>query len=175
MRDGSGEAVDRILARYLPPLRRWAHGRLPVWARDLLDTDDVVQDAVLKTVQNLAEFEMRHGGALQAYLRQAVLNRIQDEVRRIRAAPRKGPLAPGVADRAPSPLEEAVGAELLERYETAMRRLAPEDREAIVARVELGGTYAEIAAALGKPSPDAARMAVSRAVLRLAREMGHGG
>ena len=40
-----------------------------------------------------------------------------------------------------------------------------------MARVEMDGTYQDVARALGKPSPDAARMAVSRALLRLAEEM----
>ena len=42
----------------------------------------------------------------------------------------------------------------------------------IIGRVELGLTYSEIAAAAGKPSANAARMAVTRALIRLAEEMG---
>ena len=38
-------------------------------------------------------------------------------------------------------------------------------------RVELGLTYQEVADALGKPSMNAARMLISRAVLRLAEEL----
>jgi hypothetical protein len=41
----------------------------------------------------------------------------------------------------------------------------------VVARLELGLDNQELAAALGKPSPNAARMAVERAFLRLAAEM----
>ena len=37
---------------------------------------------------------------------------------------------------APSPLEETIGSEALERYESALARLSPSDRELIVARVE---------------------------------------
>ena len=47
----------------------------------------------------------------------------------------------------------------------------PEEREAIVARVEMDSSYEAVAQALGKRTPDAARMAVSRALLRLAEEM----
>jgi hypothetical protein len=43
-----------------------------------------------------------------------------------------------------------------------------------VARVELDGTYEELAEVLGKPSADAARMTVSRALVRLAEEMRRG-
>jgi len=75
------------------------------------------------------------------------------------------------ADSGASPLEEAIGREALERYENALQRLRPEEREVIIARVEMQQSYAQIAAAHGKASPDAARMAVTRALLRLAEEM----
>ena len=57
---------------------------------------------------------------------------------------------------------------------SALQRLKPAEREAIVARVELQLTYEELAVALDKPSKDAARMAVARALLRLAMEMESG-
>jgi DNA-directed RNA polymerase specialized sigma24 family protein len=41
----------------------------------------------------------------------------------------------------------------------------------LIARVELGMSFDEVAAATGRPSGDAARKAVSRALLRLAEEM----
>jgi DNA-directed RNA polymerase specialized sigma24 family protein len=66
----------------------------------------------------------------------------------------------------------AVGQEAIERYEAALQRLRAEDREAIIARVELGMPHEELARLLGKPSANAARMAVERALVRLAAEMG---
>jgi DNA-directed RNA polymerase specialized sigma24 family protein len=48
--------------------------------------------------------------------------------------------------------------------------LKPEDRELIVARVEMEYTYEELAQVLGKPSPEAARKAAQRALVRLAEE-----
>ena len=59
----------------------------------------------------------------------------------------------------------------LAAYEEALRRLKPEDREAVIGRVELGLTYGELALALEKPTADAARKAAQRALVRLAREM----
>jgi RNA polymerase sigma-70 factor (ECF subfamily) len=79
----------------------------------------------------------------------------------------------GIIDAAPSPVEEAIGREIAERYERALARLRPEDREAIVARVELACTYEELAIALGKPSAEAARKAAQAALVRLAAEMKH--
>ena len=66
-----------------------------------------------------------------------------------------------------------MGSEVFARYEAAMERLRPEEREAVIARVELGLSHAEVAESLGKPSPAAAHMAVSRALVRLAEEMAH--
>jgi len=45
------------------------------------------------------------------------------------------------------------------------------DREAIIGRIELGYDYDELATALDKPSPGAARIAVRRALLTLATKM----
>jgi DNA-directed RNA polymerase specialized sigma24 family protein len=61
---------------------------------------------------------------------------------------------------------------MLGRYDSALQRLRGYDRQLIVARVELGLGYEEIAELLDKPSIPAARVAVSRALVRLASEMG---
>jgi RNA polymerase sigma-70 factor, ECF subfamily len=174
VRQGDREALDLLLRRYVPALRRWAHGRLPGWARDLADTEDLVQDTVFKTIQNLGTFENRHDGALQAYLRQAVMNRIRDECRRVARRPPVDDIHEDLEARSMSPLEAAVGTQALERYEAALQRLRPAERELIVARLEMGFSYAEIAVMLGRPTPDAARLAVTRALVNLAQILDHG-
>lgn len=173
-RGGDDDALEVLLKRHVPRLRRWARGRLPRWARDAVDTEDIVQDTVMRTLRRLGEFEPRHDGALQAYLRQALLNRVQDEIRRAQRRPGKAELDEEQADGGASPLEEAVGRQALERYETALARLREDDRAAVLMRVELRCGYQEIAEALGKPSADAARMTVARALVRLVEEMGDG-
>src|SRR5437763_2883229 len=80
---GDADARNELFARYLPSLRRWARGRLPRWTRDLRDTEDVVQETLLQTLKHIDVFQPRHEGALQAYLRQALMNRVRDEVRRV--------------------------------------------------------------------------------------------
>jgi len=173
-RSGDQEAINHLFARHLKPLQRWASGRLPKWARDLADTDDLVQDALLQTFKRIDDFEPRRVGALQAYLRQAVLNRLRDELRRKARRPNGASLNSLEDVRAQSPLEEVIGRQAVEDYEEALRRLRPEEREAIIARVEIGYTYEELAEALGKPSAEAARKAARRALLRLAEEMNRG-
>ena len=173
-RAGDAEALDRLFARYVPSLQGWARGRLPNWARDISDTHDLVQETVLQVFKKLEGFEYRGKGALLAYLRQALMNRIRNAIRAARTRPAGEAIDSAVEDRGTSPVDAAIGAQALEQYEEALGRLRPDEREFIVARVELGMTYAEIAEALSRPSTDAARMGVVRALVRLSEEMGRG-
>lgn len=169
---GDDEAVNLLVERSLPPLKRWARGRLPDWARSLAETQDLVQDAVIRAIPHLKHFEARHPGALQAYLRQAIANHIRDEIRKVNSRPPIGANVPeSKEDPGPSPLERAIGRERLDRYDAALAKLRPVEREAIVARLELQQSYEEVALALGKPSADAARMLVARAVKNLIKAM----
>ena len=169
---GDDEAVNLLVERSLPPLKRWARGRLPDWARSLAETQDLVQDAVIRAITHLKHFEARHPGALQAYLRQAIANHIRDEIRKVNSRPAiGGDLPENKMDPGPSPLERAIGRQRLDRYDAALAKLRPMEREAIVARLELQQSYEEVALALGKPSADAARMLVARAVKNLIKAM----
>ena len=170
-RAGDQAALDRLFARLYGPLRRWTRGRLPAWARDLADTDDLVQDSLVQTFRHIGRFDSRGGGALQAYVRQAILNRIRDELRRANRRPAALALDDGERHAGASPLEQAIGREAVERYERSLARLKPRDREAVIARVELGFDYHELADLLGTPSVDAARKTAERALVRLAAEM----
>lgn len=168
---GDRDALETLLLRYQPRLQRWARGRLPSWARDLADTHDLVQDTLVQAFRKVEGFEIRGEGAFQAWLRQILLNRLRQEIRRASRRPQNDELDSQIEDDQPSPVESAVGREAVERYEAALARLKPSDREIVIARVELGQTNDEIAKTFGKPSSNAARMAVERALLRLAREM----
>ena len=174
-RTGDTGALDQLFARHHGPLRRWARGRLPHWCRQLADTDDLVQDALLQTFKRIEMFEPRAPGSLQAYLRQAVFNRLRDEVRRRVRQPAQELDAAGLEDAIAvedeSPLEQAIGRENLQRYRRALSALKPDEHEAIIGRIEMGYTYQELADTLGKPSADAARKATERALVRLAEEL----
>jgi RNA polymerase sigma-70 factor, ECF subfamily len=170
--DGDSDALGRLLARYRPRLVRWATGRLPSHARDITDTEDIVQEALIGTFRNLQAFDTRGEWALQAYLRRAVVNRVRDELRRVKSQPRREELVADVAaDDSPSPLQAAMGKEGLERYEAALATIDEVEREAVIARLELGCSYHEIALLVDKPTADAARMLVARALAKLAAVM----
>jgi RNA polymerase sigma factor (sigma-70 family) len=175
---GDREALDALMRLYLPRLRRWARGRLPAGRRGMLETEDIVQDTIRKAILHFERLDLEAEGALRAYLHRALTNQFitlyRDEHRR--------PIEEGLPDdsaqappaKSPSPLESAIGEEALARYEAALNALPEDDRKAIVLRIELCRGYDEIAAVLQKNGASQARVLVSRALDKLAREMRHG-
>jgi len=174
VRRGDSGAQERLVARFLPMLRRWAHGRLPRPARGMVDTDDLVQLTLIRALNGVGSFEPRREGAFVAYLRRIVINAVRDELRRAARRPGGGELAEDLVDAAPSLVEDAIGREVVERYESALASLDEHQQEAVILRVEFGYSYPEVAAGIGAPSANAARMTVARALARLAAVMGHG-
>ena len=73
-----------------------------------------------------------------------------------------------------SSLEKVIAEEAYQRYSDALASLEPRDRELIVARIEVQWSLAEIAGRFGLSTPDAARMAVKRALTRLTARMTEG-
>ncbi len=168
--DGDRSAALILIERAAPAVRRWARGRLPQSARNDADTEDVVQDAVLRTLKGVEHFQHHTVGGLQAYLRTSVMNRIRDL---IRASGRRGisePLGDEVHDSLPSPLEALIVREKLDRFLEALQTLKPADRQVVIWRLELGYSVDEIASRLGK-SKAAAGMTVTRAMQRLGKEL----
>ena len=168
---GNRLAVEALLQRCLPSLRRWAHGRLPPVARGHIDTGDLVQDAAMNAIARLDTFEPRQVGALQAYLRTTVINRIRDEMRRVGRRPVPTELTEAMASADATPLELAIRNQAYQRYRAALERLRPKDRELIVARIEGQWTIKEINQYFGFATTAAARMAVTRALRRLMKEL----
>jgi RNA polymerase sigma-70 factor (ECF subfamily) len=169
-REGDRLALDRLFGRLVVPLRRWARGRLPGRARAGFDTADVVQEALVNTFRRIDEFEPRRKNALRAYLQKAIDNRIRDAIRSCRRRVSVNIEDVDVAGLG-TPLEEAIGEESTAVYRKALQRLDADERQLIVARIELGYSYEQLALAARRPSPDAARMAVKRALLHLAEEI----
>ena len=171
-RGGDETAWEILMRRYRGPLQRFARSRLARQPHRLADTDDVVQDVTINVFRRLHRIELRFPGALLAYLRRSVSNRVADEHRR---AVRQGPTATlddNLPDGHQSPLDATIDRDKVRAYRTALLALGPDDRLAIVMRLERGESYDVIAARLGKPTPNAARVAVARAMFKLAKQMG---
>jgi RNA polymerase sigma-70 factor (ECF subfamily) len=122
----------------------------------------------MHVLARLDKFEPRHVGAMQAYLRLSVVNRIRDEIRRVGRRPETVEMTTEPIADATSPIEAAIRVQAYERYRSALTQLRPRDREMVVARVELQWGVEQIAVRFKMPSLDAARVAVSRSLKRLA-------
>ena len=166
-RQGDRAAALILLERAMPSVRRWARGRLPPAARADANTEDVVQDAVLRALPRISRFRHETVGGLQAYLRTIVMNRVRDLIRKSRRhgtsiAIDDHPLP----DDDPSPLELAMRRQNVDRFLAALQRLKPQDRQLIIWRIELGWSVDDMALRLGKTTA-ATRMSIRRAIERL--------
>ena len=173
VRQGSESALGTLLTRHASWLRRWARGRLPVWARDGLDTSDLVQDALHGTLVRLSTLRSTHAAALRSYLRRAVENRIGDHLRR--AILRRSVVAPSerplLSEDAAPQLQQVLEDESWARYLEGLKHLTPRHRRLVVGRVECGYSFRQLALIERLSSPDAARMAFQRALVRLSNVM----
>ena len=171
VRSGDADARELLLRRFLPLLRRWAHGRLPRQIRDLNDTDDLVQVTLVKALSRLEDFDSAGPGAFLAYLRMALLNQVRDEIRRHQRRPEHAEIDSELTDGdAPALIDQLVGSERVQAYEAALASLPKRQQGLIVMRVEFGMSYPEIAAEVGGTS-DAVRVMVARAILLLSRQL----
>jgi RNA polymerase sigma-70 factor (ECF subfamily) len=172
-RAGDKSALSRLFRRQGLALAKWARGRLPPWARRFSDTADVVQDALIQTFRRIDKVEFRGEGKLQAYLHTAVINRIKDEVRRVTRRPIDAldEAEQQLPSPAPTPFDQVMDAENEATYKRALAMLTEDERALVVGRMELGYTYEQLAVMSRRPSAAAARMAVRRAVMKLAEYM----
>ena len=165
---GNERALRAICDRFGPRLTAWGRGRLPPQARDLLATEDIAQDVIARSLERLSGFRSRDSGSFLAYLKTAFMNRVRNEIRNAGRRPGREELQESIPASDPSPIEQLLGREAEERYNAALNLLSPEEQELVIGRLELQMTYQELAIHTGKASPDAARMAVHRAIRRLA-------
>lgn len=168
IRDGEADARQALYARCLPLLQRWAHARMPGSARDIADTDDLVQVTLLRALNHLHEFETSGSGSFLAYLRQILLNEVRSELRKRKVRGDKIDIENlPLADESASVVEHLIGHERLRSFERALLELEREDQTLIVMRLELGMSYPEIGLDIGMKA-DSVRMRVARAFRKIA-------
>jgi RNA polymerase sigma-70 factor (ECF subfamily) len=152
--------------RYRPLLRlRLRQVQLDPRLRRRFDDSDLVQEALLRAHQKLAEFRGDSEAALVLWLEQILASVLVDAVRRERAwkrdvalersldgalADSSGRLAEYLSANGSSPHERAERHETLLRLAAALERLPDDQHEVIVRRDLTGAPVAAIAAAMGR-------------------------
>jgi len=167
---GNRAASEELYRRLIPRLERFAHGRIQSALRSVTDTQEIVQDTLVRSLPRLSRFKPRHEGALMQYLKQALLNRIRDLSRRGRRAASLEDESQVVSRDGFSPVERMVGDEMLSRFEQALSRLNEDQRIAVSLHVEMGYTLEELATALER-TPEAARKVLFRGLRNVAAFM----
>lgn len=178
-RAGDREAMNDLLVRYKKPLERFLHSRLSPSAHRVHDTQDGSQDVLLAAYEAVmsGRFQYRGIGSFWFYLRTSARNYVIKKNQRaaskqFNSLPEDSGLAPEASDR--PPITKMIDQEYVHRYERALEALPEEQRNAFLLFNEVGMSHAQIAEECGYPSPDAARMSVSRARAKIATEMGRG-
>lgn len=114
------------------------------------DADDLVQDVLLRVRRGLHTYRP---GSMEGWLSRITTNAFLDELRRRKRRPVEA--LPADADRvlpgAPSVDEAFEATALPEDIQTALTRLPPEFRAAVVLSDVVGLSYAEIGETLGVP------------------------
>jgi RNA polymerase sigma-70 factor (ECF subfamily) len=169
-RSGDRSAENEIVRRNLPELTQYARGRLPGAARSGSDTEDLVQDTMIQALKRLQTFDPSRRGGFQAYLRTSLRHRVCDEVRRSIRTPQTAPMQ-DTPDRGPTPHDVIAARETVASYRRALATLRPNYRALVQAYIERDWTHEQIARMFGKPSVNAARVALGRAINRLLAAM----
>lgn len=174
---GSLPAVEELLARNLPALRAFLRLRAGPAVRAHEQSGDLVQSVCREVLENLSGF--RYGGeaGFRNWLFTAALRKLDDRGRHWQAGKRDAArdvrcdeeLLEGYRQMT-SPSEHAIAREQAGRLEAAFDALDEDDRELITLARLVGLSHAEIAAQRGC-SEGAARVALHRALARLARRL----
>ena len=176
---GSPEALNALYERCSGRLLAYVRLRLGRELRSRLESRDILQAAMVKSLEHLHELKADNTGSLMGWLARIADNEIRDRAdyhqRHRRDAARETPLQ----DDAPVPaltrsaLSRVILDEQAQRLEDALESLSPPHREVILLRKFEELSFAEIARRLGK-SEDACRMLLARAMTALTMKMaGH--
>ena len=177
---GDRDAADELFTEYAPIVRRGLRRMLGErYRRQLGDSEDATQDALIAAFQSLPKYEHQGDGAFLAWLlclaERAALQRLRGAGAQKRGGGRVGHLesldGPDPRDADPSPSQVARGHELEERVRHAIDGLPDNERQCLLLKRYLGLDTAEIQAELGLPTPGAVRALLSRAQTRLAERL----
>lgn len=183
-RGGDAGAVDELFRRYAPRVRGLAAVRMGEALVDVVDCDDIVQEALLAARERLQQFEPRSEGSFICWLAAIVQSRVENARRAARAGKRGGgavrrgselgatTLAQMPPARGPSPSQELSARESDPALERALLSLDRTARQIVYCRLVLEMSHAEIAAELGLSGVDSARAQFHKALDRLRQRLG---
>lgn len=189
VKDGSADAVNRLMDRHRPAVRRLIQMRLDKALARRVDASDVAQDVMFEASRRMDDYIRNPSMPFHLWLRQLARDRIIDMHRRHRGAQRRSidreqhvtslggddrsavDLAGLLKDAELTPAAATLRREMEDRFLLALNELSDDDRELIVMRhfEHLGNS--EVADALGL-SPPAAGMRYLRAIRRLREVLG---
>jgi RNA polymerase sigma-70 factor (ECF subfamily) len=175
--EGSPDALNALYEQCSGRLLEYVRLRLGREMRSRLESRDILQAALVKSLEHLHELKGDNTGSLLGWLARIADNEIRDRAdyyqRQRRDAAREMPLD----DEAPVPaltrsaLSRVILDEQAKRLEAALESLSPSHREVILLRKFEELSFAEIARRLGK-SEDACRMLLVRAMTALTLKLG---
>lgn len=180
-RDGDATARGELVSRFYDRVAAMVHRQLQTRLRPQqhallrqLSTGDFVQEVFVEVLRGLDRWDGDSEEAFTALLATLVEHRIVDQIRRSQAARRDvrrqgdaGPATVGAAAGSRGPGTRASNHEEVEIYREVLDSFAERERALLSLRLEDGLEFADLAARLAYPSPDAARKAFHSAEARL--------
>jgi RNA polymerase sigma-70 factor (ECF subfamily) len=186
-RSTGGSAVGLLLELYRHYLALLARTQVHRHLRGRVDPSDVVQETFLAAHRDFAHFRGTTEAELVSWLRQILAARLADLVRHHVGARRRdarlerrlaneldqssAALDAGLADRQPSPSQQAARRERAVLLADALKALPPDYAEVIVLRHLEGLSFPEVADRMGRSAGSVEKLWV-RALVRLRRALG---
>jgi RNA polymerase sigma-70 factor (ECF subfamily) len=189
VKQGEPNAVDRLFERHREALRRMVHLRLDRAISRRVDASDIVQETLLEASRRLESYLANPVLPFHLWLRHIARDHVIDAHRKhrlaqVRSVNREEALRhSSFQDRSSvelmtqlkaaglTPLAAAIRQELERRFQGALEKLEPDDREVILMRHFEELSNQEVAKALGLTEP-AAGMRYLRAIRRLRALLG---
>ncbi len=184
---GSREALNELLRRYEPRLRRIVRIRLSTKLRRVVDSVDIIQETYRSAFGKIGTLELRSTASILQWLSRIAENQMIDTHRhfygakrnRDREVPLQGPVrSDSSRDESPmflpaadgiTPAEEVSRRELHSIVDEAVAELPDDYREVIMLRTYLGGSWDFVTKEMGRPNAEATRQLHRRARIRLSR------
>lgn len=172
---GEDDALNALLTRYQERILHVIRARIGPALRQRLETFDIMQQVLVTATRCYERFDVSEEASLIHWLARIAENEIMRQAdyfgRQKRSPAREEPVGEHRIDPGPSPSGVARQNEQNARLEQALDQLTVRQRELILQRDYLGGSWASIAKDLGYGTAESARVSHSRALLALGKRL----